>query len=171
MLAGGGAAYAADFVSRTLGPFPWLILGVLGLTYLVLVRAFRSLLLPLKAIVAQPAHRLGRQRPDDRALPVGLGQLGRPAPRSSQIEGWIPVFMFTLLFGLSMDYEVFLVTRMRESWDATRSNQGAVVHGLANTGRDRHGGRADHGRDLQRADVRLDPDRCSSSASASQPRS
>ena len=50
VLAGGGAAYAADFVSRTLGSFPWLILGVLGLTYLLLVRAFRSLLLPLKAI-------------------------------------------------------------------------------------------------------------------------
>ena len=43
--------------------------------------------------------------------------------------------MFTLLFGLSMDYEVFLVTRMREAWDPTRSNQGAVVHGLAHTGR------------------------------------
>ncbi len=43
--------------------------------------------------------------------------------------------MFTLLFGLSMDYEVFLVSRMREAWDATSSNHGAVVHGLANTGR------------------------------------
>jgi RND superfamily putative drug exporter len=43
--------------------------------------------------------------------------------------------MFTLLFGLSMDYEVFLVTRMREAWDATSSNHGAVVHGLAGTGR------------------------------------
>ena len=43
--------------------------------------------------------------------------------------------MFTLLFGLSMDYEVFLVTRMREAWDRTRSNTGAVVHGLASTGR------------------------------------
>ena len=52
-----------------------------------------------------------------------------------QIEGWIPVFMFTLLFGLSMDYEVFLITRMREAWDATRSNTSAVVHGLAHTGR------------------------------------
>src|SRR5262249_3799050 len=50
VFAGGGAAYSADFVSSTLGSFPWLVLGVLGLTYLLLVRAFKSLLLPLKAI-------------------------------------------------------------------------------------------------------------------------
>jgi RND superfamily putative drug exporter len=55
--------------------------------------------------------------------------------RVHQIEAWIPVFMFTLLFGLSMDYEVFLVTRMREAWDRTRSNTRAVADGLAHTGR------------------------------------
>ena len=134
VLAGGGAAYAADFVSRTLGPFPWLILGVLGLTYLVLVRAFRSLLLPLKAIVLNLLTVSAAS-----GLMIALFQWGWGSwaglLQVGQIEGWIPVFMFTLLFGLSMDYEVFLVTRMRESWDAHRSNHGAVVHGLANTGR------------------------------------
>ena len=65
---------------------------------------------------------------------MGLGPLGGLL-RVGQIEGWIPVFMFTLLFGLSMDYEVFLVSRMREAWDATRSNRHAVSPGLASTGR------------------------------------
>jgi RND superfamily putative drug exporter len=52
-----------------------------------------------------------------------------------QIEGWIPIFLFAMLFGLSMDYEVFLVTRMREAWDAMHVNPRAVAHGLERTGR------------------------------------
>jgi len=52
-----------------------------------------------------------------------------------QIEGWIPIFLFAMLFGLSMDYEVFLVTRMRESWDHVHDNARAVAHGLERTGR------------------------------------
>ena len=134
VFAGGGAASAADFVSRTLGSFPWLILGVLGLTYLLLVRAFRSLLLPLKAIVLNMLTVAAAS-----GLMIVVFQWGWGSwagfLKVPQIEGWIPVFMFTLLFGLSMDYEVFLITRMREAWDTTRSNTGAVVHGLANTGR------------------------------------
>ena len=134
VLAGGGAASAADFVSRTLGSFPWLILGVLALTYLLLVRAFRSLLLPLKAIALNMLTVAAAS-----GLMIVVFQWGWGSwagfLKVPQIEGWIPVFMFTLLFGLSMDYEVFLITRMREAWDVTRSNTGAVVHGLANTGR------------------------------------
>jgi RND superfamily putative drug exporter len=55
--------------------------------------------------------------------------------RSDQIEAWIPVFLFAMLFGLSMDYEVFLVTRMREAWDDGADNVTAVAHGLERTGR------------------------------------
>jgi len=54
---------------------------------------------------------------------------------SSQIEAWIPIFLFAMLFGLSMDYEVFLVTRMREAWDETHDNGRAVGLGLERTGR------------------------------------
>jgi putative drug exporter of the RND superfamily len=53
----------------------------------------------------------------------------------SQVEAWIPIFLFAMLFGLSMDYEVFLVTRMREAWDETRDNTRAVALGLERTGR------------------------------------
>jgi RND superfamily putative drug exporter len=52
-----------------------------------------------------------------------------------QVEGWIPIFLFAMLFGLSMDYEVFLVTRMRETWDEGADNPTAVAHGLERTGR------------------------------------
>jgi RND superfamily putative drug exporter len=134
VLAGGGAAYAADFVSRTLGPFPWLILGVLGLTYVVLVRAFRSLFLPLKAIALNLLTVSAASGLMIAVFEWGWGSWAGLL-RVNQIEGWIPVFMFTLLFGLSMDYEVFLVSRMREAWDDTRSNRRAVVHGLSSTGR------------------------------------
>jgi RND superfamily putative drug exporter len=134
VIAGGGAAYAADFISRTLGLFPYLILGVLALTYLLLVRAFRSLLLPLKAIVLNLFTVSAAT-----GLMIAVFQWGWGSRvglvQVPEIEGWIPVFMFTLLFGLSMDYEVFLVSSMREAWDKTRSNAGAVAHGLANTGR------------------------------------
>jgi RND superfamily putative drug exporter len=134
VLAGGGPPFGVDFLDITYGAFPWLILAVLLLTYILLVRAFRSLLLPLKAIVLNllsiaaaygilvSAFKLGAGEP------FGLTQF-------DQIEGWIPVFLFAMLFGLSMDYEVFLVSRMREEWDATRNNAAAVTQGLAKTGR------------------------------------
>ena len=134
VLAGGGAAYADDFVSRTLTSFPWLILGVVGLTYLLLVRAFRSLLLPLKAIVLNMLTVSAASGLMIACFQWGWGSWAGLI-RVTQIESWIPVFMFTLLFGLSMDYEVFLVSRMREAWDATKTNHGAVVYGIANTGR------------------------------------
>jgi len=52
-----------------------------------------------------------------------------------QVEGWIPIFLFAMIFGLSMDYEVFLVSRMREAWDETQDNARAVAIGLERTGR------------------------------------
>ncbi|HEX7254689.1 MAG TPA: MMPL family transporter [Gaiellaceae bacterium] len=134
VLAGGGPPFGVDFLDITYGAFPWLVVAVLLLTYILLVRAFRSLILPLKAIILNLlsigaaygilvlAFKFGWGEP------FGLTQF-------DQIEGWIPVFLFAMLFGLSMDYEVFLVSRMREEWDATRDNEEAVRRGLAKTGR------------------------------------
>jgi len=132
---GGAPAEGVDFLSRAYGVFPWLVLLALALTYVVLLRAFRSLLLPLKAVVLNlltvaavygilvVVFRWG----------IGAEQVG--LQRSDQIEGWIPVFLFAVLFGLSMDYEVFIVSRMRESWDHIPDNARAVAHGLERTGR------------------------------------
>ena len=65
----------------------------------------------------------------------GLGNEVLGLYQFPQIEGWIPIFLFAMLFGLSMDYEVFLVSRMREEWDATHDNERAVALGLERTGR------------------------------------
>ena len=132
--AGGGPPGGKDFLALTYGAFPWLIVGVLLLTYLLLVRAFRSLLLPLKAIVLNCLSIGAAYGLLVIVFKLGVGErLGLIG--FDQIEGWIPVFVFAMVFGLSMDYEVFLVSRMREEWDTGRSNEEAVSHGLASTGR------------------------------------
>jgi RND superfamily putative drug exporter len=132
--AGGGPPSSNDFLDLTYGTFPWLVLAVLGLTYVLLLRAFRSLLLPLKAIILNLLS-IGAAY----GLLVVFFEWGAGGPVGlqsyDQIEGWIPVFLFAMLFGLSMDYEVFLVSRMREEWDRGRSNEDAVAIGLAKTGR------------------------------------
>ena len=133
---GGGPAQGVDYLARSYGVFPWLVLGVLALTYLMLLRGFRSLVLPLKAVVLNLLSVAAVY-----GLLVIVFQLGRRRRTCSastacpQIEGWIPIFLFAMLFGLSMDYEVFLVTRMRESWDHVHDNARAVAHGLERTGR------------------------------------
>jgi RND superfamily putative drug exporter len=132
--AGGGPPGGVDFLDLTYGAFPWLVLGVLLLTYVLLLRAFRSLLLPLKAILLNLLSIAAAYG----VLVMffkwgGAGAFGLIS--FDQIEGWIPVFIFAMVFGLSMDYEVFLVSRMREEWDAGRPNDEAVAVGLAKTGR------------------------------------
>jgi putative drug exporter of the RND superfamily len=134
VLTGGGPAFGVDFLDLTYGAFPWLVLAVLVLTYVLLVRAFRSLLLPLKAIVLNLLSIGAAYGLLVAAFKLGLGEpLG--LTQFDQIEGWIPVFLFAMLFGLSMDYEVFLVARMREEWDRRGDNVAAVTMGLAKTGR------------------------------------
>jgi uncharacterized membrane protein YdfJ with MMPL/SSD domain len=134
VLAGGGPASGVDFLDMTYGAFPWLVLAVLLFTYVLLVRAFRSLLLPLKAIVMNLLA-IGAAY----GMLVAFFKLGWGEPfgltQFDQIEGWIPIFLFAMLFGLSMDYEVFLVSRMREEWDKRHDNVDAVTNGLAKTGR------------------------------------
>ena len=135
VLAGGGPPQGVDFLDQAYRYFPWLVLAVLTLTYVLLLRAFRSVVLPLKAVILNllsVAAAYGmlvvvfKWGVGDRVL--GLYQFG-------QIEGWIPIFLFAMLFGLSMDYEVFLVTRMREEWDHGHDNREAVAYGLERTGR------------------------------------
>jgi putative drug exporter of the RND superfamily len=135
VLVGGGAAQGLDFIQRSYGAFPWLVLAVLALTYPLLLRAFRSLLLPLKAILL---NLLSVSASYGMLVVFFRWRLGARVFHLysfPQIEGWIPIFLFALLFGLSMDYEVFLVTRMREAWDEGLTNRHAVAEGLERTGR------------------------------------
>jgi RND superfamily putative drug exporter len=134
VLAGGGPPGGVDFIDLTYGAFPWLVLAVLILTYLLLLRAFRSVLLPLKAIVMNLLSIGAAYGLLVLFFKYGWGEwLG--LQQFDQIEAWIPVFLFAMLFGLSMDYEVFLVSRMREEWDKRHDNEAAVTMGLQRTGR------------------------------------
>jgi uncharacterized membrane protein YdfJ with MMPL/SSD domain len=132
--AGGGPGSSVDVIDTSYGAFPWLVLVVLVLTYFLLLRAFRSLLLPLKAIILNLLSIGAAYGLLVIVFKWGGGEaLGLQS--FDQIEFWIPIFLFAMLFGLSMDYEVFLVSRMREEWDGGRPNDEAVSSGLAKTGR------------------------------------
>jgi RND superfamily putative drug exporter len=135
VLAGGAPAQGADYLARSYQWFPWLVAGALLLTYLVLLRAFRSVLLPLKAVLLNVLSVAAVYGLLVIIFRWGVGAEALGLYKVQQIEGWIPIFLFAMLFGLSMDYEVFLVTRMRESWDHVNDNARAVAHGLERTGR------------------------------------
>ena len=135
VFAGGAPPQGVDYLARSYGWFPWLVLGALVLTYLVLLRAFRSLVLPLKAVLLNLLSVAAVYGLLVVVFRWGVGADVLGLYRVPQIEGWIPIFLFAMLFGLSMDYEVFLVTRMRESWDDVHDNARAVAHGLERTGR------------------------------------
>jgi RND superfamily putative drug exporter len=135
VLAGGGPPQGVDFIERSYAVFPWLVLGVLVLTYLLLLRAFRSLLLPLKAVLLNLLSVGAAYGLLVIVFKWGVGNDLLGLYQFAQIEAWIPIFLFAMLFGLSMDYEVFLVTRMREAWEETHDNGRAVGLGLERTGR------------------------------------
>ena len=118
---GGIPAQGVDFLDRAYGAFPFLVLAVLALTFLILMRAFRSVVLPLKAVVLNVLTV---------AAVYGLLTLV-----FGEVDGWVPIFLFATLFGLSMDYEVFLVSRVREFWLETGDNKEAVTRGVERTGR------------------------------------
>jgi putative drug exporter of the RND superfamily len=133
---GGVAPEERDFVHAVYGNFPYVLLFVILLTYVLLARAFRSLLLPLKAVVLNLVS-LGAAY----GIIVFIFQQGHGAeaiwnvPATQSIIPWIPLMIFAFLFGLSMDYEVFMLTRMREAYDETRDTRRAIALGLARTGK------------------------------------
>ena len=115
---GGIGAENDDFVSAIYGSFPLMIALIAVLTFLLLARAFRSLLLPLKAVIlnvisvaaAWGVITLVWQEGHGSSLIWGIAA-------SHSIDAWIPLMVFAFLFGLSMDYEVFILARMREEFD------------------------------------------------------
>ena len=134
VLVGGTPSAGRDFLALVRAWLPGLAIAMLAATWLLLMRAFRSLLLPLKAIALNLLSIGAAYGATVAAFSWGwgapLGLIGH-----AQVDAWIPVMVFAMLFGLSMDYEVFLVCRMRECWDRGASNEDAVVAGLATTGR------------------------------------
>ena len=135
VLAGGGPPQGVDFLHQAYTYFAPLIVAVLVLTYFLLARAFRSFLLPFKAVLLNLLSVSASYGMLVIVFRWGVGHDVLGLYHFGQVEGWIPIFLFAMLFGLSMDYEVFLVTRMREAWDEGADNVTAVAHGLERTGR------------------------------------
>ena len=132
---GGTPAVDRDFVHAVYGNFPYVLAFVLILTLILLARAFRSIVLPIKAAVLNLVS-LGAAF----GIVVFIFQMGHGSSlwnitATQAITAWIPLMIFAFLFGLSMDYEVFMLTRMREAYDETGSTEQAIELGLARTGK------------------------------------
>ncbi|HLI59918.1 MAG TPA: MMPL family transporter [Solirubrobacteraceae bacterium] len=133
---GGIVAQNEGFISATYGSFPLMIGLIALLTFVLLARAFRSVVLPLKAVALNVLSVAAAWGVLTLVWQDGHGsRLLWGIPASGSIPSWLPVIVFAFLFGLSMDYEVFILARIREEYDATGSTDRAVVSGLARTGR------------------------------------
>jgi putative drug exporter of the RND superfamily len=133
---GGEAAQSADFLDAVYGKFPLMILLISALTFLLLARAFRSLLLPLKAVLLNLLSVAAAWGLMVLVYQHGIGSdevWGIEATRAINVE--LPIVVFAFLFGISMDYQVFIISRMREAYDRGASTQEAVVEGIGRTGR------------------------------------
>ena len=133
---GGISPEDRDFVHAVYGKFPYVLAFVILLTFVLLMRAFRSILLPLKAVVLNLVS-LGAAY----GIIVFIFQWGHGSdaiwgvPATGAIISWIPLMIFAFLYGLSMDYEVFMLSRMREIYDETGDTVQAISLGLARTGK------------------------------------
>jgi putative drug exporter of the RND superfamily len=133
---GGVAAEDRDFVKAVYSNFPYVLGFVVLLTFILLARAFRSLLLPLKAVILNLVSLTAAY-----GIIVFIFQQGHGSDAiwgvhaTQSIIPWIPLMIFAFLFGLSMDYEVFMMTRMREAYDETGDTPHAIALGLARTGK------------------------------------
>ncbi len=133
---GGQPAGNADFIDAVYGSFPLMIALITITTFILLARAFRSLLLPAKAIVLNILSVAAAWGVLVLVWQHGFGSeaiWGIQATGS--IPSWMPLMIFAFLFGLSMDYEVFILARMREEYDRTGSTETAVIQGIGRTGR------------------------------------
>jgi RND superfamily putative drug exporter len=133
---GGPGPLVADFISAVYGSFPLMIVLIALITFVLLVRAFRSLLLPLKAVILNILSVAAAWGVLVLVWQYGYGSQAIWGIQSTgAITFWIPLMVFAFLFGLSMDYEVFILSRVREEYDNVGSTNSAVVMGIGRTGR------------------------------------
>jgi RND superfamily putative drug exporter len=135
VLVGGETAAGVDASGYLSHRLRWVIALVILLSFLLLMAVFRSVAIPIKAAVMNLVS-MGAAY----GVIVAVYQWGWLSPvfgvtRTGPIDPWIPLMMFTIVFGLSMDYEVFLLSRIREEWRRSGSNSLAVADGLASTAR------------------------------------
>lgn len=132
---GGLTPANVDFATVMVERIPYFIAGVLVLSFLLLMCAFRSVIVAIKAVIMNLLS-IGAAY----GVVVAIFQwgwlrsvfgIGAPGP----IEPWAPMMLFAIVFGLSMDYEVFLISKIKEEYDETKDNASSVTHGLASTAR------------------------------------
>ena len=129
----GQTAGNVDYIDIVNRYFPWVFALVLSLSFILLMVAFRSIVIPAKAIVMNLLS-VGAAYGLITLVSlkgVGAGILG--FQKVDTVEQWVPLFLFAVLFGLSMDYQVFLLSRIKEAWDRTGDNTGAVTEGVGAT--------------------------------------
>ena len=132
---GGFNAASVDFADYLGDRLPYLIGAVLILSFVLLMLVFRSLLVPLKAVIMNLLSIGAAYGVVVAVFQWGWGASLIGVDREGPIEAWAPMMLFAIVFGLSMDYEVFLLSRMKEEWDRTHENATAVADGLAATAR------------------------------------
>jgi RND superfamily putative drug exporter len=132
----GAGATVEDYFTAVYDRFPYVLALIAVITFVLLVRTFRSVLLPVKAVLLNLVSLSAVF-----GAVVFFWQMGHGSDLVFDVTGtgaitfWLPVLIFAFLFGLSMDYEVFILARMREEYDTTGSTSAAVVTGLGRTGR------------------------------------
>ncbi|GAB4587297.1 MMPL family transporter [Nocardia sp. IFM 10818] len=132
---GGVPAAFADVSALITGRFPWVIALVLSVSLAFLVFAFRSIVLAVKAIVLNLLATGAALGITVAVFQYGLGESVLGFHSAGFLQVYLPMLVFAVLFGLSMDYEVFLVRRMKEAWDRHPDNAAAVAEGLQRTAR------------------------------------
>jgi len=126
---GGAPAQGVDLLNALSKTFPFVVLLILLITFMILIRTFRSIVLSVKAIILD-------------LMSIGISfsalvlvfKFGIGTYQLEQIEAWVLILLFAILFGLSMDYEIFIVSRMREAHDRGASNKEAIREGMRSSG-------------------------------------
>jgi uncharacterized membrane protein YdfJ with MMPL/SSD domain len=141
VLVGGETAFNVDFFDLADTYTPIVFVFVLGLSFLLLTVVFRSIVLPVKAIILNllsvgAAYGMVVMFFQQDVGPSFVKDIAEflNFPQVEAIEAWLPLFLFAILFGLSMDYHVFLLSRIRERFDFTKNNTESVAYGLRTTG-------------------------------------
>jgi len=130
---GGSTAQTKDFTGLMVEYMPLVFGGVLSISFVLLLLAFRSLVIPAKAIVMNLLSVLASYGLMTLVFQHGVGADLLGFKQVDRIDNWIPLMLFAILFGLSMDYHIFLLSRIKERYDETADNLGSVAHGLRST--------------------------------------
>ncbi len=135
VLVSGATAFNADSIDLISFYTPIVFAFVLGLSFFLLMLVFRSIVVPIKAILMNLLSVGAAYGVLVVVFQKGVGHVLFGFQKTPTIEAWVPIFLFCILFGLSMDYHVFLLSRIREHFDKTKRNAESVAVGLRSTGR------------------------------------